>query len=301
MLAAGIGTGFVLLGGTALADSTKSSAVSTNETTTSVTISKQNSTLVQLDSGTHSDTMPTVTNARTTPEGAASGASSSSTSASSTSASAPDVGASTSNVNRQSVVDAIAAGDTVNLPTSPTVALVASSTSATSEVTAKAVAVHEAIARAVAQQFTSNYLPLQFGSSSSSSLAVPIQPVTESPREPKAPARSGALSAINQILASTLVPTIRQLAVQLPLDSLNFRSLAIVLTLSLGVICLYFACLSFAGLLRRTGYAHAARSDLVGSFFTFATPQAVSLYVATSPPLGSLFSGVQHKNSCKFN
>lgn len=295
-LSAGIGAGFVLLTGSALADSTTPTQINNNQTSTSVVVEGESATVVSDsnmsvrvdDSMSTSDTSEVrqsdVTNDSTSNNA---GTLQTTTSLNSSipggtviSYGATENGSSTSDEHlTNGLSQSSVQSDFSEQPNHYT--------------PAQATAVANAIARAVASQAQSDFKPQQL-TRLASSLATSLSDSSKAPDAPQPPAQSGVLLNLNQLLSSSLIPVIRELSSGLPVGLAIAFTLTLTIILALGVVKLDSS--SFVGHLRRTGYSHAARSDLASPLLYFVTPQAVSLRVAASPPIGSLFGGVQNKD-----
>jgi hypothetical protein len=104
-----------------------------------------------------------------------------------------------------------------------------------------------------------------------------------SPTTP-APAKSaGLFSRLTSELAGTVVP------VTFAVPALDFISVAIgALMLAIGFLALGFTGMNFGAWMRRSGYVHAARSDVSAGFFSlFATPMSLSFVTAAGPQQSS--------------
>jgi hypothetical protein len=111
-----------------------------------------------------------------------------------------------------------------------------------------------------------------------------------SANEPHNQPVSGAMQQINSALASLVLPSWR------PLLGTGHPLAFIMLTLSFALILLLGRSLAkissvFISRLRRTGYNHAARSDVSSAFLSFVTPLKVSFAWAPSPAASSSFYG----------
>ncbi len=298
-LTAGIGAGFVLLTGTALAE-TAPGQVNSNQTSTNVVI-KDGSAAVAKDSNVAvaSDTKVTTsvtseveqTGAASTPPNITndSGTSQSSINVESSVATGVTSPGDGSNQAQPGSSDQPAAGETSQALNNGD-----SATQLSNFTPAQTTAMTTAIARAVAAQSHSDFKPQQL-TRPAASLATGPTDSSKGKDAPKSPAQSGVLLDLDQLLSSRFIPASRQLDVSWPISGLALAiPLTLALCLALGFKNLNYS--SFIGHLRRSGFSHAARSDLVSPILYFVTPQAVSLRVAASPPIGSLFGGVQNKH-----
>lgn len=107
-------------------------------------------------------------------------------------------------------------------------------------------------------------------------------PVVADRGQQPAPAQpNGLLGDLTLQLAGTVVPDFLHWVLFAP-ASLSPRT--VVWPLAIAILMLLFA-QGYAARLRRGGYATAARSDVAGSHFLFATPLILNYAQATSPPI----------------
>ena len=102
---------------------------------------------------------------------------------------------------------------------------------------------------------------------------------------------NGLLTALTDELAGTVVPDLFH-----GLTGLNAAGLAsVMIAIILSLVLTSLISISYATVLRLSGYATAARSDVGRLFSRFATPQLLDYVMAPSPHI-VLFGGVRNQD-----
>lgn len=123
-------------------------------------------------------------------------------------------------------------------------------------------------------------------------------PVIATPTKdrPAPPARpSGVVTELSALLTQLIVPIAGAVKLALPANSLSVLLIPVLLTFSL----LGWASPRYASLLRRSGYAHAARSDVPGSIFATPLLMGYSSPAPAGPRGGPFLVGSDIKTQAK--